>query len=202
MCYFSVTPDIRSNEFCIRGGYFTASSVSNLFSARGPTTIVGFIVSVWIYSIKATAGWTFAHVGKKVFKPMPAVANGNSAPAVVDKGLVSWNAASLQHSCPRRVGLGPSSYRVSMPEEASRRSFGSETTARYRAAANNVVLVYYFLVAAFAMKQPSWMTDFFDGDQSPETVTGDIYRLGHRSAPAVRGQVAGSMLNTSTRCAI
>lgn len=83
---------------------FIPSSIVLLFFLGGPLAIAGFIISVVVYALYAVMfARSIAHVGKKVFKLMPAIANLNATLAIVFKKFVVRVGASLNHVIPRPI---------------------------------------------------------------------------------------------------
>lgn len=78
--------------------------VPRLFTFCGPATILRLVVAAVVDAIDRVAGrWTPAHVGNEVLVVEPAVAYGNTAPAIVGIPLVSRVGAALQHATPRAI---------------------------------------------------------------------------------------------------
>ena len=57
--------------------------ISSLFYRSSPATISRLVVAVVVDTINALSGWSFSHIGKKVFKFVPSLANCNSTASVV-----------------------------------------------------------------------------------------------------------------------
>jgi len=69
-----------------------------------PTTISRLIVTIIVYAVNAVLwSWSMPHIGKKVFKLMPAFADRNTATAVMFVGRRFFIATSLYHSVPNPV---------------------------------------------------------------------------------------------------
>lgn len=69
-----------------------------------PATIFGAVMAVWINPInRMFFGWSFTHVGKKVFKRLPSVADRNSTASVIWKIKAAVIFTSATHHVPSVV---------------------------------------------------------------------------------------------------
>ena len=71
---------------------------------RRVATIPGFVPVTVIYSIEKQTIWTLAHVGEKVLKLKPAIADRDASPAIIFVGGVARIGAPLDHPPPPIIG--------------------------------------------------------------------------------------------------
>lgn len=73
-----------------------------LFTGR-PAAILGAVGAVIVNAIQRVAGWAFAHIGHKVFKSVPSLADVNSALPIAVKRRITRVVASLLNCLPQNV---------------------------------------------------------------------------------------------------
>ena len=74
-----------------------------LIGAGSPTAIFWAVTAVIVNPLQSVIRRAFAHIGKKILKHLPTVANQNAAPAVMMKRRIFGILASLTHGKPRLV---------------------------------------------------------------------------------------------------
>lgn len=71
-----------------------------LSAGGGPLAVIGFVVSVCVFSIQRCSSRTLAHVFEKVGKKTPPITHRNTAPAVTRVGVLRLSGASGPHRFP------------------------------------------------------------------------------------------------------
>lgn len=87
-----------------KSGCFPESSIVCLFFVRCPSTVLGRIISVIIYTLYGMrVAWTPSHISDKLTKVKPFRGNGNSSAAIVFVFSVVGVVASCLHCLPNSV---------------------------------------------------------------------------------------------------
>lgn len=126
------------------------SSISHLRSVIRPSAIFWRVVAVVVYAIKRHSIRPWPHVGKKVLKLGPAIADRYTSAAIVLKLFAFWIVAALAHGYPRSK-LRAICLSVLKPC----RILFIEASTRLLAAVINVVTKGTNFFPAVAQKQPS-----------------------------------------------
>jgi hypothetical protein len=75
-----------------------------LLIVGSPTTVVWFVIAIIVDTINRMRGtWLSAHIGKKIAKDMPTLADLNAAAAVVFEPWIIRISASGTHGNPRTI---------------------------------------------------------------------------------------------------
>jgi len=88
------------NDFPIKRHKLGISLVGMLLSVGCPSAISGLIISVVINSINGFSCWSLSHIGEKLFKNQPLIANRYPSSAIGVVRRIFRISASLNHRCP------------------------------------------------------------------------------------------------------
>lgn len=84
------------------------SPIQRLLFSRGPAAISRFIVAIVVNALKSESFWAVSHIVKKSGEVIaPAVADFNSASAVIAESMIGRSVASAYHSCPYPINGSP-----------------------------------------------------------------------------------------------
>jgi len=170
---------------------FASPPISGLFFRCRPSAIARFVVAVIIGpTIQTFVGRCFAHIGEKISKDVPALADCDAAPTVVrivfDVGVVT----PVEHAVPSSVSFSyPASTRVPMgcSRNVSLGIFRSYyffvvTATRQCASLFQAISTNDHFLTAIAKAQPFSPTLRFialKDKQAAKSLTGDINKGGH-----------------------
>ena len=156
---------------------FCSSSIVSLVPAGSPAAVSRLVISVVVSAFERMSfGWTRAHVGKEQDKIEPSVADGDASPSIVEKARVVVVSTSSQHTSPAIV-FGNF---VGLPVRSIFEAFFSKAAARARASKLQVSARgrVWFPTIADAIPRHGFGY-VVKRRQFPETLTGDIDKLGH-----------------------
>lgn len=89
--------------YSVNGEIARIASIVLLFCSGSPLAVVWLIVAIVLNAVKRQASGALAHIGKKVFKFTPALADSDAPAAIVGPEAVSRVTAASQHRTPRRM---------------------------------------------------------------------------------------------------
>ena len=91
-------------RFALKGNTDSGAFISSLFRSATPLTVIRRISSMVIEPFNRMA-WrgALAHVGKKILKGVPSLANRNATPSVIRKRAVGRIVAPISHVSPNAV---------------------------------------------------------------------------------------------------
>ncbi len=124
-----------------------SARVSLLLFGSGPLAVFFEVTKRIVFSVQGQADWLWSHIGKKVFKPQPLLADPYSSPAITLPCTIPLIRATATHRSPcairRRVGAS-----MCEPHRPSR--FHVKTTTRPRSSLFEIYVRRYGFVATDA----------------------------------------------------
>lgn len=102
---YNLSPFGNWPSFSVMRPVGIVASVPMLLNISSPAAILRAVISIIVDSFKTQSVWAMTHVGKKVFKTQPSIADFYSAPSVVRPTRHIWVPASCQHSSPNSVSF-------------------------------------------------------------------------------------------------
>jgi len=103
------SPFFHSQRFALKGNAHIFARVVGLFCLCCPTAIIRRIALVIVLSVeRMLACGRMPHIGKKVFKNLPTIADGNTTTSIIFIALATWVVTTGPHLCPypKDVGSG------------------------------------------------------------------------------------------------
>lgn len=144
----SLTPIGEGSRFVTNCDQAVRPSVSLLRLSCRPTTVVGLVTLFVVHALQGMYSTrTVSHVGQEVFEVQPALADQDTAPAVVVKARMSRVATALQHRVPDIV-LGSATAAVLHSQ------FFAQTTTRLAGSPNEAAAINYFFTSTVTAAEP------------------------------------------------
>lgn len=135
--------------------------VVRLLDSSRPSTIAGLVALAVVQTVNACPNGLLPHVGKKLVKRQPSVANRYSRPTVLGVRLVLRIGASLGHSGPRVIGRAQSTAgRMTVLRASGRRRVRPQASAGLRPPIPEHNTVDHLRGPAFAQTEPLRATRF------------------------------------------
>ena len=146
------TPLHHCLGFALKSHQAIVTFVIGLFFLCAPFAILRRIVTIVINAVnRMIRAWSFAHVGKKVFKLQPTVTNSNTASSIVHPLTQSGVATSAPHPLPTAIFR---CFRFPVLTKCITNGFSMPTPARNSTMFIQYRTFYSSIIAALTQAQP------------------------------------------------
>lgn len=150
-----------SRPFCecardaIKGDYQRFLSIVGLFCRSGPAAILWTVIAIVINAIKRVGrSWSRSHVGKKLLKAMPPLADLDAAPTVPGIACVLGVRAARLHALPYMIFCGGMPPMLPGASADASDVLEMQTAAAFCIARSEIGSICYHLGSALARTQP------------------------------------------------
>jgi len=161
---------------------FPSPPVGGLFLHGDPSAIVGLIASTVVGAVDGQSGWRFAHIDKEVLEGEPSIANGYASAAIPWPRPVVGIGASLNNGRPSGISRTCLAALIVPVRRVAGDEFvpvGASATPCASPEIGDGDDDLLAAIAGAAPKRTARHVGKLNDDQSPKSLTGDIFEGGH-----------------------